>query len=320
MTDFFKKMTECIENHDTIYLMTHSTPDLDGMGSAIAFNEILRKMGKECYIIAPKNLINKSLIKAVSYLEENDIVIPFIYEKNINFNGDLLIILDTQEKDLVESKSILDKECDRIVIDHHSRGINIIDDCVCSYLDDSKSSIIEIVCEYLKYLNYSLDKKYYTIMFAGLYVDTNGFSLKTSSRTFEIASFLINGGVDNEKWQSFLKNSMEDVLNMYSYIEKCVKLDKDVYLCEVSDKFCSSVELAMIANKIMKFENVKIAFAVGLSDSSTVLISARSTDKVDVSKIMRNFGGGGHYSAAAARVTSQSIESIISDIKKYVKE
>ena len=318
MKDFFKKLTDEINNHDRVILMTHGTPDLDGMGSAIAFSEILNKLGKECCIVAPKKLINKSLIKAINYLEENDIIIPFKYEKTIDGDNDLLIIFDTEEKNLVESEDLL-KIKDKVVIDHHSKGLNLIESSL-SYLDENMSSTIEIVCEYLKYLSISLEKYYYTVMFAGLYVDTNSFTLKVTPSTFENASFLIKGGAENIKWQSFLKNSMEDILNIYSYIEKCVKLDKDIYLCEVDDRFSTSIDLAMIANKILKFEGVKMAFAIGMASPSLVLISARSNGEVDVSKIMKEFGGGGHFSAAAAKVESESVDDVISHLKKYLRE
>ena len=318
MKEFFKNLTDEINKHDRIILMTHGTPDLDGMGSAIAFSEILHKLGKECYIVAPKKLINKSLIKAINYLEENNKIIPFKYEKTIDGDNDLLIIFDTEEKNLVECDDLLNIK-DKIVIDHHSKGLNLIESSL-SYLDDNMSSTIEILCEYLKYLNISLDKYFYTLMFAGLYIDTNSFTLKVTSNTFKNASFLLEGGADNIKWQYFLKNSMEEILNIYSYIEKCVKLDNDIYFCEVDDRFSTSIDLAMIANKILKFEGVKMAFAIGMSSPSTVLISARSNGEVDVSKIMKKFGGGGHHSAAAAKIDSESVEEVISHLKKYLKE
>ena len=318
MKEFFKNLTDEINKHDRIILMTHGTPDLDGMGSATAFSEILNKLGKECYIVAPKKLINKSLIKAINYLEENNKIIPFKYEKTIDGDNDLLIIFDTEEKNLVECDDLLNIK-DKIVIDHHSKGLNLIESSL-SYLDDNMSSTIEILCEYLKYLNISLDKYFYTLMFAGLYIDTNSFTLKVTSNTFKNASFLLEGGADNIKWQYFLKNSMEEILNIYSYIEKCVKLDNDIYFCEVDDRFSTSIDLAMIANKILKFEGVKMAFAIGMSSPSTVLISARSNGEVDVSKIMKKFGGGGHHSAAAAKIDSESVEEVISHLKKYLKE
>lgn len=318
MNDFFKNLTDVINNHNRIILMTHGTPDLDGMGSAIAFSEILNKLGKECYIVAPKKLINKSLIKAINYLEENNKIIPFKYEKTIDGDDSLLIVFDTEEKNLVECEDLL-RIKDKVVIDHHSKGLNIIESSL-SYLNENMSSTIEIVCEYLKYLHFSLDKYFYTMMFAGLYIDTNSFTLKVTPKTFENASFLLEGGADSIKWQYFLKNSMEDILNIYSYIEKCVKLDKDIYLCEVDDRFSTSIDLAMIANKILKFEGVKMAFAIGMSSPSTVLISSRSNGEVDVSKIMKKFGGGGHYSAAAAKIDSESVENVISHLKKYLRE
>ena len=41
---FFDSFTKLIKKHEQIIIMTHSIPDLDGMGSAIVLNEILNKM------------------------------------------------------------------------------------------------------------------------------------------------------------------------------------------------------------------------------------------------------------------------------------
>ena len=121
MKKFFDRLKNSIDKHDRIVLMTHSVPDLDGLGSAIAFSEIVKKMGKECFIVAPKKLINKTLNKAITYLEEEGKVIPFKYEKAIN--GDLLVIFDTCEDNLVECLDILSIK-DKFIIDHHSKCLS----------------------------------------------------------------------------------------------------------------------------------------------------------------------------------------------------
>ena len=123
MLDFFAKLTDNINNHDRIIIMTHAVPDLDGMGASIIFSEILKKMNKEYYIVAPKKMTNKSLNKAMDYLDEN---LPFKYEKTINDKNDLLVIFDTHENNLVESLYVLNEIKDKIIVDHHSKGIDVI--------------------------------------------------------------------------------------------------------------------------------------------------------------------------------------------------
>ena len=124
--EFFKKLTENILSHDNIVIMTHKCPDLDGMGSAIAFNEILKKLGKKSCIVAPKSICDKSLNKTIKYLNDKKYVIPFKYEKKINDKNTFLIIFDTGEDVLTESEDVLNKIKDRCVIDHHTMLCNKI--------------------------------------------------------------------------------------------------------------------------------------------------------------------------------------------------
>ena len=320
MSSFFKSLLDNINSHDNIVLMTHADPDLDGMGAAIVFNEIIKKIGKKSFIVAPKNLNNKTLLKAIDYVQKFDVVIPFKHEKYISDENTLLIMFDFDEINRAECVDLIDKISDKIVIDHHTRGTMVVEDTVCELLNDKKSSTVEMVCDFLRYLNYDLDSCFYTLMFAGLYIDTNGFNLKTTCDTFEFASYLLEKGADNEAKQDILKNPMELILNIYSYIEKSVKLDEGVYLCLVDDHFSSSTELAMIADKLLKFENVYLSFAVGKASSSLVMVSARSNGKVDVSKMMKKLGGGGHYSQAAAQVSETNIKSVVDKLKLLVKE
>ena len=315
MTDFFKVLTDNIKNHDRIIIMTHDIPDLDGMGAAIAFHAILKKMGKENYIVAPKRLINSSLVKALDYYEDT---IFFKYENSINGENNLLVIFDVDQYNFVEAPFLLDKISDKIIIDHHNCGANKIDNVICEYIDSDMSSTVEIICKYLKYLDITLNSKIYTILMAGLCVDTNDFNMKTTSETFEIASFLLKNGADLEKKQEFLKQNMYDVLNLYSYIEKSEKLDNNVYLCVIDDREITNIDVARCASELLKIEGVNLSFCIGRSSSDDILISARSLGNIDVSKMMLKLGGGGHFSSAAARVNG-SLEGVIEKLKLIIK-
>lgn len=313
MKDFFDRLTDSIKKHDRIILMTHKIPDLDGLGSAIAFNEIMKKLGKECYIVAPKKLINKTLNKAIKYLEKEGLLIPFKYEKSIKGDNDLLVIFDASEIKMVECEDLLSIK-DRFILDHHSKCDELIEGDL--FLDDSKSSAVEIVCEYLKYLNIKLDDMFYTVLYSGMYQDTNGFILKTLPRTFEIASFLLENGADIKIAHDFLKESMESVVSRYDYIKKCEEICDKIYLC-VLDRECSNITVAKVADEMLKFEEVEASIAVG-KNGDDVLVSARSCDNIDVCSWMIKLGGGGHFGAAAARICDD-MDDVIDKIKLIVK-
>lgn len=320
MNSFFKILLDNINSHDNIVLMTHMDPDLDGMGAVIVFNEILKKLGKNACIVAPKNLNNQALLKAIDYIETKGIVIPFKHEKYIDDDKSLLIMFDFDEIARAECPELIDKIVDKIVIDHHTRGTLVVKNTICELLDEKKSSTVEMVGDFLRYLGYNLDPQFYTLMLAGLYIDTNGFNLKTTPETFDFASFLLKNGADNFEKQKILKNPMDLILRIYDYIENSDEIGDGVYLCLVDDRLTSGTELAMIADKILKFDGVKLSFAVGMSSSSLVLISARSNGKIDVSKMMKNFGGGGHFSQAAAQVDGENIKTVVDKLKLLIKE
>ncbi len=308
MMDFFQKLTSEIKKHNRIILMTHQVPDLDGLGSATALSEIVKSFGKECYIVAPKKLINKTLNKALKYLSDCGIVVPFKYEKTFDDDNDFLIVLDVQEGRLTESEKLLSTIKDRCIIDHHSSGLTVIGDNVCEYLDDSKSSTVEIICEYLQYLNVSIPSEFNTVLLAGLYQDTNYFTLKTTSKTFDTASYLINSGADIMLSHYFLKESMNSAIKKYEDIKKVKKIDDGVYLCEIEDRKCTNITVAKIADELLKFDDVNLAFAIGEKRNGDVVISGRSCDNIDVCSMMKKLGGGGHFGAAAALVHGGTME------------
>ena len=317
--EFFDELSNNIENHDRIILMTHSTPDLDGLGSAIAFSEILNIMGKENYIVAPKNLINKSLNKAIKYLEDKEIVIPFKYEKSIESKDDLLIIFDVENSKLLECEDLLKRIDDKVVIDHHSKGNNKISGTVCEFIDEDKSSTVEIITEYLKYLDIKLNSAFYTILFAGLYVDTDAFNFKTTEETLEIASYLIHNGADLKKKQEFLKEPINVVIQRYKYMMNSIILDDNIYLCVIDDRVCSNITVAKLAEEMLRFENVEVSFAVGTGKNNEIFVSARSACEVDVSKLMLKMGGGGRHSLAATVVKNSTVKEVIEKLKTIVR-
>ena len=60
---------------------------------------------------------------------------------------------------------------------------------------------------------------------------------------------------------------------------------------------------------MLKYQ-VNATFAIAYSDEETVSISARSKGIIDVSKIMKLFGGGGNEHSAAAGIKGMSLEEV----------
>ena len=98
-----------------------------------------------------------------------------------------------------------------------------------------------------------------------------------------------------------------------------IKIDEKVYLSIIDDKLCTNVDVAKLADEMLKFFEVKVALAIGKKNDEEILVSARSLGEVDVCEYMRKLGGGGHLAAAAALVESNNFEEVIEKLKNIIK-
>lgn len=323
MRDVFEKINENIKKHDEIIIMTHARPDLDGMGSALVLYKIVKSMNKPCYIVSPKEKIYRSLDKAMNLLYKNDIKFNLKTADEIinsKFSNPLLFVLDTQKPELVESERVLEYIKDKIVIDHHIGTLDTIDDAIYKYDDANKSSIAEVMAEYLKFLDLKIESLIMTVLFAGMVVDTSSFSIKTTAHTFDMAAFLAKNGADFVLMQELLKEPKEEMTQRYVYINNSEEVLKDVLICKMDDKVHGNVDIALLAKELLKFEDVKASFAVGKLSHKIVGISARSMGEINVGEIMEKFGGGGHLTDAAAQIKDKTVDEVYTMLKNTIKE
>lgn len=323
MRDVFEKINENIKKYDEIIIMTHARPDLDGMGSALVLYKIVKSMNKPCYIVSPKEKIYRSLDKAMNLLYKNDIKFNLKTADEIinsKFSNPLLFVLDTQKPELVESERVLEYIKGKIVIDHHIGTLDTIDDAIYKYDDANKSSIAEVMAEYLKFLDLKIEPLIMTVLFAGMVVDTSSFSIKTTAHTFDMAAFLAKNGADFVLMQELLKEPKEEMTQRYVYINNSEEVLKDVLICKMDDKVHGNVDIALLAKELLKFEDVKASFAVGKLSHKIVGISARSMGEINVGEIMEKFGGGGHLTDAAAQIKDKTVDEVYTMLKNTIKD
>ena len=319
MDYLFEKITENIRNHDNTIIMTHRHPDLDGMSSAVCLYEVIKSFKKEVYVVVPTEIVNNSLKKGLDYLRKKIDIAFITYPDVLEVISDktLLIVLDTQKPVLVQFKELLNIK-DILVIDHHVNSSIHIENTLFEYINSNKSSVVEIMVEYLKYLNFDLNEYAATLMLAGIDIDTHSYSLKTTSNTFLAASFLLDCGASLEIKNELLKESREDVLKRNRNIDKSYFIKKGFLLCDMGSVE-ETVDLAILADELLRLDGVQVSFTVGRI-LDTVYVSARSMGKISVSVIMSALGGGGHVTDAACEFKNKTNEEVIKMIKDIVLE
>ena len=323
MEEIFKKLTQIIKGNEKIIFMTHQNMDLDGFASILALSEVVNSFKKENYILIDNKSKNPSIIKALQKIENENLNYNFIYKKDVSKYLDketLIIILDVHKPTMVEMPLLLTKTDNIIVIDHHIKCKQYIQNTVLNYINSNVSSTIEIVTSYLKYLNKTVNSLVATMMLAGMEIDTNSYNVKTTSSTFLSAAFLLDMGADNVQKQELLKEDKDEYITRQRYIENSYMINDNMAVCTLDTKVVDNNILAQIAEDLLQFDNVEVSFCIGYLSKNKVGISARSIGKYNVEIIMENMGGGGHMTEAATQIKNINIESALNMLMNEIEK
>ena len=95
-------------------------------------------------------------------------------------------------------------------------------------------------------------------------------------------------------------------------------INANMAMCLLDNEIHKKADLAMIAEELLKFENVEASFAIGKLSEEVIGVSARSVGNINVEKIMNAIGGGGHKTDAAAQLEHITIQEVKTKIEEIV--
>lgn len=322
MQELFQKLNDIIKQYDSFIIMGHKDPDLDSLGASLGLCAIIEFFNKKAYLFLNDTSLetyNCNILQTFQVLKKTGKNIEFVNENNFKkINGNtLLIIVDVHTQDRLEY-SKLPNLIDTIILDHHIKNKNYIKDTKFLYIDSNLSSMSELITYYAEYVDIDLDNVIATILLAGIEIDTNGFNLKTTSRTYEAASTLMEMGADSILKQELLKESKEEYIKRANFIRNSFMVTDSIAMC-ITNNICTSLELAEVALELLTFEDVKASFVIGKLDNNLIGVSSRSLGEIDVSVIMKKLGGGGHSSNAAAQIKDKTLKEVKQEIIDMIK-
>ncbi|MEG0829502.1 MAG: DHH family phosphoesterase [Anaerovoracaceae bacterium] len=315
-------LKQLMEQSSKVIIMGHKNPDMDCFGSALGVYRIAETVKKDAYVVI--NNYNEALTIIYEAAVETEEYQFISSEKAIAMADEntLLIILDTHRPELVESPELLEIAPRLVVIDHHRRAENAIDNQILSYMEPYASSTAELVTEIVQY---SDEKKILTkfeaeALLAGITVDTNRFAVKTGVRTFEAASWLRRCGADTTSVKRYFQADLES----FKIRSKCVANAQfiegniAISICP-GENVNAQIVNSQVADELLSVKGIRATFVVGKNEEGDTVVSARSLGEVNVQLIMEKFGGGGHLNTAGARV-STTPEETIEQLKEILKE
>jgi len=320
MSESFITAQKMISAAQNIVLSTHEEPDADGLGSMLALEYALRKINKN-----PVSFSQMPLSKTLSFLpgQENiKKILPYQKEKI-----DLIIGLDYGSIERLEiKKQHPDLSCLFLTFDHHCPGKN---QPGFKIIDTNCSSTSELIYKFLVFSQIPIDNNIATCLLSGIVDDTGAFQhTSTTAETLKIASQLMLcgarwKGISEAKKQSSAKEKALALSQAFENIE----IDKEYCLASsfISYSVLQESNSGFKETKIVGFLNsiaeTKIAVFLIEKTPGVIDVSLRSQKKhdINVAKIARHFGGGGHKLAAGFR-TDASNEQALVKIKSFLEK
>ena len=320
-------LEELIKENDKIMIMGHTNPDIDAIGSALGIYRIAKTLGKEARIVAN---VETPSIKDLYESIKDQYQEVFINSETALAQVEsetLLVVVDTHKKTYVESPELLTKTNKIVVIDHHRRGADFIDNSILTFQEVYASSAAELVTEIIQYTQneVELSEVEAEALYAGIMMDTKNFTFKTGVRTFEAAAYLRRCGVDIIKVKKWFQSDLESY-NTISEIVRKAEIVRDsigISIYDVQEKETSLI-CAKAADELLTIGNITASFVLGLMEDGKVCISGRSIGDVNVQMILEKLGGGGHITLAGAQLENVTIDEakqeLISKINEYFEE
>ena len=319
-------LRELVQDARNVYVMGHKYADMDSLGAAAGICCISRKLGKKAQIVIDtENNAAHPVLRALQQMPEY---------AGVFVNGDtaflhaqpdtLLVVVDTNRPDSVESEPLLES-CTRVaVIDHHRRGSSYIDKMTLNYHEPYASSASELVTELMQYLLEPSDilKCEAEALLAGVVLDTKNFTNRTGGRTFEAAAYLRRAGADTQDVQRMFQSDLDAMVTRYAIMRQAQIYHGDIAVV-AADEAYDRVTAAKAADELLTIRGIRASFVLYRKDDG-VYMSARSLGEVNVQVILEALGGGGNSTTAGGQAkgitVAEAKEKLLAAIDQYFED
>ncbi len=297
---------ELIRNASNILIMGHEREDYDSIGGAIGVSVFGRVDNKPVHIIVSSqtNAIERLSDVMPSDPFTQELIISAEEAEDLVDENTLVFVVDVHRPDMVAAPKVLEKANQIVVIDHHRRSSDFIEEPAITYLEPASSSTSELVTELIQYYdeNVPLSEVEASALYAGIVVDTKNFSVQTGSRTFDAASYLRRSGANLDVVRRLFMESFDSLKLQSDILSQAERIGPFAYASCPPNIQNASVVCARIADALITIDGVEASFVTYYRPDDSIGVSARSQGKVNVQVIMEMLGGGGHRTVAGAKL------------------
>jgi len=315
---------ELMQKSDKVIIMGHKNADLDSFGASLGVYRAAVSAGKAGYIVtgAVGGVVKKLVDKIMDKPEYNGVILSGEQAENICTRDTLVIMVDTHKPSYLAYPELLNESESVVLIDHHRRGTEFFDTAVLTYHEPYASSACEMVTEMLQYMPGSPKLSVFEAeaLYAGLMLDTKGFSVKTGVRTFEAAAYLRRIGVDPLEVKKIFKTGLDNFVKKAEIISQTRILRESIAISSFESDNREVLSLvAASSDELLNISGISAAFVL-VKIENIVYISGRSFGEINVQVILEKLGGGGHMMVAGAQVESEKLSDAEERLQTAIDE
>lgn len=308
-----EQLKNLIDEADEIGVVSHVNPDGDNLGSSLGLARALRNYGKSVDVLGHDSV--DDYLKFLPDLE--------YYKNDYKDSYDLLLILDASEFDRIgDAQPVARNSKKTAVIDHHLGG-KITSDL--NIIHPDAPATCQLIYEIVDRLDLPLDEKTASLLFTGIVTDTGRFMYYGTNReTFDIAGKLIDAGADKDFiYQALYQNKPIKTLKFETdLIANAEFIDNKVFAIaskEKVDEFGVQMgDSEHVVNILRDLEGIEVSMLLKEYGNGEYKVSMRSKG-IDIAKVARENGGGGHVNASGFTIFDDSLESAANKALEILK-
>ncbi|MEX0856102.1 MAG: bifunctional oligoribonuclease/PAP phosphatase NrnA [Gemmatimonadota bacterium] len=294
-----------IQGSRRVILTTHLNADGDGTGCEAALLAILSEMGKEAWIINPTPFPEPFLFLLSD--PERVVAAGTAHAEALCREADLGIVVDTGEKSRIgRVKPMLDP-LPLIVIDHHPPGEDALE--ATSLRDPTAAAAGELVFDLIHAMGGPWSRSVVEGLYVAILTDTGSFRFSNATPSVHrvVAELIERGASPDGLYRSVYGQVPLRRIQLLQESLATLTLSPDgsvAWMTVPATTFrtlgCTSEDLDGMVDYPRGLEGVEVGLLFRELETGQVKASFRSNGAVDVNKVARVFGGGGHVRASGA--------------------
>lgn len=341
------RLATLIGESGNVLIMGHKNPDFDCIGACVGLARLASRYVSDVKIVVDRKSRNFTVctegLFADTSLDFDGLFIDAADGLDMIRSDTLLIIADVNNLQICESTEIAANVFRTVIVDHHRKAQEFVNEPELIYIEPSASSTCELVAEMLELSRAGqetpdgagLSRREADIMLAGIMLDTLDFTRSTTARTFAAALYLRECGASSEIARTFFYEDLSSYITESKLgAEVCIYrsriaiavgrgsaayADPDDASAVAEARSVDRVTASKTADKLLTVRGVDAAFVL-IETGGEVMISARSGGSINVQLVLEQMGGGGHFDAAGAQVRGTDIKDVLTRLKTCIDD